>query len=713
MNKQTINTEDFNEVLNKEITKNKLRQVAYINANDDAYDRAKVSGFLSASQRESTPLMIFPAKGKFQVCHMIPYKYSGREDDTMNMFGASSSVNQAMRDPEKYLDEIISSGHDAIYIVEVNVNNDHILYVHAYVFDRTLDSGITFIISDDNNFYVTSFESPKSKSYITEKINTNDNQSNKSTNHSSAFSKQWNEYKETITLESGRQIEGVQMTYYTFVDIYMNKYNHKNDTTINEKIKGKNWIFSQYLLSLMGMNNSVIAYIENYEDKLILNIVEDTNNNILNIQQAMQRIQRVLDLTEIKYQDPFTYELYRRSHSRLFHRTWELQENEFSYLDEETMKIYPVEKENGQKGGFEFRDTAGMLITGTSGSGKTESVKNMLMSFIQSKYVDVGIIDMKASNDWAIFEPYINILINNNVKVKGAYYIRLLEKEINHRYKMLKEKQINNIWELSKDERPFNFKVVIIDELQELASGNSDRWSNEYDGHVADVMTRILKKARAVGIFIIGITQTADAYAIDRSMLKQFHHKIALRNMQTIHLDSYIMEKKVLNIPKTREGIGVAVSNSLLNTSENEYPLVRFGYYKNEIIKRTLSKLNEIDDYKKEKITTKRTKRNEDDVIIDKHILNLYENLKYQPKNESIWFDCFEGKGLCANEEHELKQEKERLKEGFREIKKEPERRTIDGSQFNKRLRERLREKRLREKRLREKRLREEKRDEK
>ena len=469
MDKRVINAEDFDKVLNKEITKNKLRQVVHVNVNDEVYDRTEVSGFLSASQRESTPLMIFPAKGKFQVCHMIPYKYSGREDDTMNMFGASSSVNQAMRDPEKYIDEVIASRHDAIYIVEASVSSDYALYVNVYVFDKALDSGITFTISDNSNFYVASFESPKSKSYITEKIDTNEGQSKKNVNHSSEFAKQWNEYKETITLESGRQIEGVQMTYYTFVDIYMNKYNHKNETTINEKIEGRNWIFSQYLLSLIGANDSLIGYIENYDDKLVLKIVEDMNNNILGIQQKIENIQRVLDLTEIKYQDPFTYELYRKSHSRLFRHTWELQENEFSYLDEETMTIYPVEKEDGQKGGFEFRDTAGMLVTGTSGSGKTESVKNMLMSFIRSKYVDVCIIDMKASNDWAIFEPYINILINDNVKVKGAYYIRLLEKEINHRYKILKENQINNIWELPKDERPFNFKVIIIDELQELA----------------------------------------------------------------------------------------------------------------------------------------------------------------------------------------------------------------------------------------------------
>ena len=629
--------------IEKDINNKGLNQIKRIRKNDDIFDRNQVNGFLSASQRETTPLMIFPVKNKFHVCHMIPYKYSGSEDDTLNLFGASSQVNQDMREAEKQLDKIISLSHDALYNVNVNVEKRGVLKVTILVYDETIAKGVRYDITDDDNYYIYEPENPESKEEITKRSSQNDSSKTNNIITSSEFSKQWNQYKETITLDNQRQVEGVQMTYYTFVDIHMNKYYHKNNVTINDRIEGKNWIFSQYLLSLVNMHDSVVAYTENYDDKLILKIIEDRDNHVLDIQGKIESIHHVLDLSEIRYIDTFTYELYRRSHSKLFKRTWELKENEFSEIDEDTMSIYPVEQEDGSKSGFELNNTSGMLVTGLSGSGKTESVKNMLMSFIHSNYVDVGIIDMKASYDWEIFEPYINILINDDVKVKGAYYIRLIEKEISERYKIMKEHKIKNFWDLPKEQRPFNFKIVIIDELQELASGHRGRFSNEFDSYIDDVIERILKKARASGIFIIGITQSQ--FAVDYKMRKQFHHNIFLRNNgDYVNNNDDKMRYKIASIPKTNEGVGIAVTDTLINTDENEYPLIRFGYYKHENIEKTLQNENIVNNLEKEKIINH--VETKDESIMNEKILENYHNLSYQAKNGKNIYNVFDGQGL-------------------------------------------------------------------
>ena len=664
--------------IEKDINNKGLNQIKRIRKNDDIFDRNQVNGFLSASQRETTPLMIFPVKNKFHVCHMIPYKYSGSEDDTLNLFGASSQVNQDMREAEKQLDEIISLGHDALYNVNVNVKKRGVLKVTISVYDETIAKGVRYDITDDDNYYIYEPENPESKEEITKRSSQNDSSKTNNIMTSSEFSKQWNQYKETITLDNQRQVEGVQMTYYTFVDIHMNKYYHKNNVTINDRIEGKNWIFSQYLLSLVNMHDSVVAYIENYDDKLILKIIEDRNNHVLDIQGKIESIHHVLDLSEIRYIDTFTYELYRRSHSKLFKRTWELKENEFSELDEDTMSIYPVEQEDGSKSGFELNNTSGMLITGLSGSGKTESVKNMLMSFIHSKYVDVGIIDMKASYDWEIFEPYINILINDDVKVKGAYYMRLIEKEISERYKIMKEHKIKNFWDLPKEQRPFNFKIVIIDELQELASGHRGRFSNEFDSYIDDVIERILKKARASGIFIIGITQSQ--FAVDYKMRKQFHHNIFLRNNgDYVNNNDDKMRYKIASIPKTNEGVGIAVTDTLINTDENEYPLIRFGYYKHENIEKTLQNENIVNNLEKEKIINH--VETKDESIMNEKILENYHNLSYQAKNGKNIYNVFDGQGLYEDIEKMKKRQK------IREQNKKTKDRLKEQRKYNKALR--------------------------
>ena len=79
------------------------------------------------------------------------------------------------------------------------------------MYDETIAKGVRYDITDDDNYYIYEPENPESKEEITKRSSQNDSSKTNNIITSSEFSKQWNQYKETITLDNQRQVEGVQI----------------------------------------------------------------------------------------------------------------------------------------------------------------------------------------------------------------------------------------------------------------------------------------------------------------------------------------------------------------------------------------------------------------------------------------------------------------------------------------------------------------------
>src|SRR5699024_9814848 len=237
------------------------------------------------------------------------------------------------------------------------------------------------------------------------------------------------------------------------------------------------------------------------------------------------------------------------------------------------MTVYPAIKEDKSKLPVSFKNETATLVTGTMGSGKSASMRTLLMPFIQSDLTDVGIIDMKESSDWSLFEDYVQLLINNDSYNKGVLYLSILLKEVNRRNKIMQEEKLDNFWNLDVKDRPFNFKLIVIDEFHKLVGGGY----NSHHLYMYDpqkVFDNTIREARPVGIHIICITQSGSTNSIDPRTRRLINNRFMFRGGGALYdsIDDKALVKKHQSIPNNDKTIGVAISSF-----DNDF--IKFGYY--------------------------------------------------------------------------------------------------------------------------------------
>lgn len=582
------------EILKRNVDNNQMNVVAKIPRNMKGIDRDSLGGL----HRSETPLHIFPMTPSFDICHIIPHKYLGVENDTRYLFGASRGINNEMREPERKLDELLYH-YNVIYDVEIKVINSNLevnINIETYdEFEERQDGYMYYIESCncDNHFYLYQLQ-PLMKSDIRDRIlhQNNSTQSNKK------FNEQWNEYKKKATMLDGSIVEGVQITPDTFIDIAFNQYFHKEESTIVDQIDGINWIYGQYISYIVGLNKDLVVYAESLEDVIKLTVIKDSNNKAQTLYDNISNNLNVFDLSDVIQENKYELTLYRRSHSKLYEHTWELESGEVAELDEETMTVYPAQYEDGSKAGISFKDKTSTLITGGVGSGKTSAIKTMIMPFIKSDYADVAILDMKESNDWAFAKDYVQTFINDDSGRKGHALLHELYKESKQRRKKIPN-NYSNIWEIPKEERPFNTKIVVIDEFHKLMNYETslDNMS-EYDVHTRNmtayqpsyIYKYMVKTCRDVGIHFICLTQIATSDDLGLYNRKLFNTKIALRGGNYYLFNNDTARMKLRRIPNDDTGRGVG----LVATNE-QATLMKFGYYSNVTLYQTIEKFKKLD----------------------------------------------------------------------------------------------------------------------
>lgn len=571
-----IRNENSLEIVKKD---NTLYVSKIVRTNDDVYDkRNSLEGF---SDRKQTPLYFYPSLHNFDVCHLIPYKYIGTENNSYLLIGASEEINQAMRMPESKLDSLINIGFDVLYEVGIHIDDDKVLNMSIKVTPFSGDSveyTHRYSFKSDKGLYLHDARG-MSKDDIQKRMKQTESQLNSSKNV--MFDKQWEMFKESIVIEDGREIEGVQVTHNIFIDKHMNRYHHEQGTTIldvisqnSETTQSKDWIYSQYILYILGLNQSIVAYVKDNHEEMTLHIIEDKHKASLKLYELLTINKDLFDISDVIQKNEFTYTLYKQSHSILFERSWELEPKEIPYLDETSMTVYPAIKEDKSKLPVSFKNETATFVTGTMGSGKSASMRTLLMPFIQSDLTDVGIIDMKESSDWSLFEDYVQLLINNDSYNKGVLYLNILLKEVNRRNKIMQEEKLDNFWNLDIKDRPFNFKLIVIDEFHKLVGGVG----NSHHLYMYDpqkVFDNIIREARSVGIHIICITQSGSTNSIDPRTRRLINNRVMFRGGGgTLYdsMDDKAFVKKHQSIPNNDKTTGVALSSF-----DNDF--IKFGYY--------------------------------------------------------------------------------------------------------------------------------------
>ena len=148
----------------------------------------------------------------------------------------------------------------------------------------------------------------------------------------------------------------------------------------------------------------------------------------------------------------------------------------------------------------DFHTAPHAIIGGTTGSGKSVAVKVILQSLLQltqQNQLQVIILDPKKVDYQQIAGQYPHIdLITENDEMLAK--IEQLTEEMDERYSILASRKVGKISDIPASQRPFSFTVVIIDEVADLLMTNPE---------IAEPLTRLSQKARAVGIHLLLSTQ--------------------------------------------------------------------------------------------------------------------------------------------------------------------------------------------------------------
>lgn len=178
-----------------------------------------------------------------------------------------------------------------------------------------------------------------------------------------------------------------------------------------------------------------------------------------------------------------------------------------------------------------------LLIAGSTGSGKSVFMSNVISSLYMAKEVDeieFYLVDTKGL-DLNLFENLPNV--TNYARTVEEWYTLIdeLNNIVGYRTTVLRQTNVRNIKEYnSVKESKMSYIVLIIDELADLIDKDSYK-RKEYSRKdqpnlkVSEALRRLIQVCRAVGIHIIAGTQRTSTDIIDGVIKANFPSRISLK----------------------------------------------------------------------------------------------------------------------------------------------------------------------------------------
>lgn len=175
-----------------------------------------------------------------------------------------------------------------------------------------------------------------------------------------------------------------------------------------------------------------------------------------------------------------------------------------------------------------------ILIAGTTGSGKSETIHSIIASllmhntFSTTKNTDsvistiIDVIDMKGSEFIDYKDTYINVISN---EYDAFSYLERLCRCMEGRYKLFAEQGCSDIDSYIEKGNKLSRKVCIIDEFADLILKNRD---------VEEYIVRLAQKSRACGIHLIIGTQSPRADVVTGLIKANIPFRIALNTSSAI-----------------------------------------------------------------------------------------------------------------------------------------------------------------------------------
>ena len=224
---------------------------------------------------------------------------------------------------------------------------------------------------------------------------------------------------------------------------------------------------------------------------------------------------------------------------------------------------------------LKLKDTAGVLVGGVPGSGKSAFLNAALGSYaLATDDVSMTVIDCKGGQDFSAYESRVDTFISEATDFTEVRdVLRNTVEEMNKRVKtngaVLGE---SNFWNVAPSERRskgVKMKLIVIDEAQALfdLSGITDKEEKKLRQEITRACTDLVKRGRSAGVLTIFATQKPTADAIPTAIRDNVNVRIALR-VTTSEAERAIMGyvpdeldvPRATSIPASRKGGAVIES---------------------------------------------------------------------------------------------------------------------------------------------------------
>lgn len=206
-----------------------------------------------------------------------------------------------------------------------------------------------------------------------------------------------------------------------------------------------------------------------------------------------------------------------------------------------------------------------MLIAGTTGSGKSVFLHNLITTFCCNSNCFLYLVDCKQV-EFAIYEN--NALIASDVfgDQSAATFTAALVDVMEKRYKEMKRAGVNDFSDFKKINPEEKRHILIIDELSDLLS---DRQAVKI---IIPRLLRLAQKGRAAGVHVILATQRPDATVINGTLKGNIPTRISFRTISNI--DSRIILDQSGAERLAGNGDGLYLRNGAFNLERVQSPYI-------------------------------------------------------------------------------------------------------------------------------------------
>lgn len=209
-----------------------------------------------------------------------------------------------------------------------------------------------------------------------------------------------------------------------------------------------------------------------------------------------------------------------------------------------------------RKTSFKLKGSGGILLTGRTGSGKTNLATYLMIRILQQLKADLYIIDPKRADLYAL-KDYLkdgdkHVASESN---QIARMLRELNQEMDQRYEQMGNSHDSNTpWGADYTYYGFKPKLLVVDEVAAMLN---DGMTAKEKKEIISGLQQLALKGRQAGFFTLIIAQRLSAETMSRDITLQFGTRIVMgRADNESYRMAFPMTESVTDLPQLPDGAG-------------------------------------------------------------------------------------------------------------------------------------------------------------